>query len=403
MRPYSTFRRDTSRVDPEMIWRAFATDRSTAVHEFRSSAARRRVVAFQAAIVVAASPLAGQAPRSLSDSAFAAIIGRASEASGFFDTDNLVSNEDSYLHPLTTLRRVGVSGGVYVGVGPDQNFSYIAAIRPRAAFIVDIRRDNLLEHLLFKSVFARSRNRVEYLALLFGKAAPPDTAGWGARTIDALLDYVVHAPAAVGAHDRVMAEVRRSGIPLTNRDLETIRRFHAAFIAAGPALRFNTFGRAPQAGYPDYAWLAAARDRNGTQASFLAGEAAFRVVKSLEDRNLVIPVVGDFGGQRAFAAVARWMADHHEALSALYASNVEQYLVRDGTFDAFAANVKRLPRDARSVIIRSCFTCRRGHESGVAGFYSVQLTQLADTFVALHAAGRLRQYGDVVYTGQLPP
>src|SRR5688572_2736680 len=106
---------------------------------------------------VATGTATAQIPRSLSDSAFAALVARFSEPSGYFDTDNIISNEDSYLHPISTLRRIGVTGGVYVGVGPDQNFSYIAAVRPRAAVIVDIRRDNLLEHLLFKSVFALSR------------------------------------------------------------------------------------------------------------------------------------------------------------------------------------------------------------------------------------------------------
>ena len=49
-----------------------------------------------------------------------------------------------------------MKGGVYVGVGPNQNFTYIAAIRPELAFIVDIRRQNLLEHLLFKVLTEKS-------------------------------------------------------------------------------------------------------------------------------------------------------------------------------------------------------------------------------------------------------
>src|SRR5690242_4938674 len=91
---------------------------------------------------LAATNGAAQAPKSLPDSAFAALSLRLSEASGYFDTDNLISNEDSYLHPITTLRRLGIVGGTYIGVGPDQNFSYIAQVRPGIAFILDIRRDN---------------------------------------------------------------------------------------------------------------------------------------------------------------------------------------------------------------------------------------------------------------------
>ena len=57
------------------------------------------------------------------------------------------------------LRERGISGGVYIGVGPDQNFSYIAHVRPSVAVIVDIRRDNLLLHLLFKALFESAPSR----------------------------------------------------------------------------------------------------------------------------------------------------------------------------------------------------------------------------------------------------
>src|SRR3954451_3361013 len=84
----------------------------------------------------------------------AALVEQLSEEGGEFDTDNLISNERSYLEVMPALKAAGVSGGAYIGVGPDQNFSYIAQLRPSIAFIIDIRRDNLLLHLLFKSLFA---------------------------------------------------------------------------------------------------------------------------------------------------------------------------------------------------------------------------------------------------------
>ena len=359
--------------------------------------------------VLACAPGRGatQAPRALTDSAFAALVTRLSEPSGYFDTDNLISNEDSFLHPVSTLRKIGTTGGVYVGVGPDQNFSYIATIRPRAAFIVDIRRDNMLEHLLFKAIFAQSQNRVEYLALLFGRAAPADTAGWGARPVDSLLYYMDAArpdsAAAARARARVTAEVRRSRVPLSATDLATIARFHSTFIAAGPGLRFNTFGRAPQPYYPDYRRLAGERDRNGRQASFLAAESDFQFVKGLEDRNLVIPVVGNFAGTTALAGVASWMRSHGETLSALYTSNVEQYLFRDGGFDLFAKSVENLPRDVRSAIIRSCFQCSAAHPQRVGTYHAVMVVQLAERFASLRASGQIARYSDLVTVGLVQP
>src|SRR5438105_14177701 len=75
-------------------------------------------------------------------SPFAQQIAALSEPAGYFDTDNLISNESSYLQVVPELRRAGISGGAYIGVGPDQNFTYIAEVRPAVAFIVDLRRDD---------------------------------------------------------------------------------------------------------------------------------------------------------------------------------------------------------------------------------------------------------------------
>ena len=104
--------------------------------------------------VVLVSSLATSQVRAAAQS-FAALSEQLSEPNGDFDTDNLISNESSYLHVMPALEQGGVTGGAYIGVGPDQNFSYIARIRPASAFIIDIRRDNLLLHLLFKALFAR--------------------------------------------------------------------------------------------------------------------------------------------------------------------------------------------------------------------------------------------------------
>ena len=62
--------------------------------------------------------------------------------------------------------------GVYLGVGPEQNFTYIAAIQPRLAFIIDIRRDNMIEHLMYKALFELSADRAEFISrLLLAKTA----------------------------------------------------------------------------------------------------------------------------------------------------------------------------------------------------------------------------------------
>ena len=358
---------------------------------------------------MAATRLAAQAapapavPARLSPAAFAALSARLSEPGGYFDTDNLISNEDSYLHAVTALARRGVRGGAYLGVGPDQNFSYIAAVRPHIAFIVDVRRANLLEQLLFKALFARARNRIDYLCLLFGAAAPADTTGWGARDITQLLAYVRAHPAdsasARAARRVALAAARSSGIALSREDLATIARFHQTFIAQGLDLRMTTFGRPERLDYPTYGDLLQQTDLAGRHASYLAHEADVQFWRSLEERNLVVPVVGDLAGPRAVRGIGQYLKAHHEAISAVYASNVEQYLFRGGTFDRWAANVAQLPRDRRSAIIRSVFPYGRPHPDARPGYLTVQLVQPVAAFLADVRAGGYRGYWDLVTRG----
>ncbi len=338
---------------------------------------------------------------------FAPLIARLSEPGGYFDTDNLISNEKSYLHVIGVLERLPVKGGAYIGVGPDQNFSYIARIQPRIAFIVDIRRDNLLQHLLFKALFARSRNRLQYLALLLGRPVPAEVglmSELSAEQLVSTIDALRASPASTrAAADIVLAEVRRYGVPLTLADLATIQRFHAAFIAGGLSLQFTSVGRPPQWYYPTLRQLVLERDLRGQFASYLARESDFQLLKSMQRRNLIVPVVGDFGGATAMNAVGRYIAQRGDKLSALYASNAEDYVMRGGGFDQYARSVLAMPRDSRSVFIRSFFGGEGGHPDNVKGYYSTQLLQTIDDFAADMATTGYRSYRDLVRRRTVPP
>jgi hypothetical protein len=330
-------------------------------------------------------------------SPFAARIASLSEPAGYFDTDNLISNERSYLQVLPELRERKVRGGAYVGVGPDQNFSYIAEVRPSVAFIVDVRRDNLLLHLLFKALFASSRTRVEYLAQLTGRPVPAEIESWRRAAIDRLTAYIdgaVPDPRAIDAlRRRVDAAVAHIGVPLSQQDRDTIDRFHRRFIADGLSLRFESTGRAPQSYYPTYRDLLRETDATGRQGNYLASEDAFEFVKSLEERDLVIPVIGDLSGPSAVASIAREIDGRHERLSAFYVSNVEFYLFSEGSFPRFVANLGRLPHSPNSVLIRSIFG--RYVAPARPGDASASRLAAVDELLREHAAGRIRFYGDL--------
>src|SRR4051812_42547400 len=107
-------------------------------------------------------------PRQLSDRAFWQMIVDFSERGGFFRSDNLVSNETTFQQVIPELKQ-RAAGGVYIGVGPDQNFTYITALQPRIAFVVDIRRQNLLLHLMYKAIIEMSEDRADFLSRLFSR------------------------------------------------------------------------------------------------------------------------------------------------------------------------------------------------------------------------------------------
>ncbi len=348
-------------------------------------------------MALAASSLPAQGARdSLSASQFAALSARLSDAGGYFDTDNLISNEKSLLHPLSLLDARGVRGGVYVGVGPDQNFNYIARVQPRLAIIADIRRDNLLHHLLFKALFAAASSRQEFLALWIGRPVPSAPVP---VSIDELVAWAERTPATAASRERALRRVREqvvaSGLALSAADLATIARFHTAFITDGVRLRFTSTGRAPQWYYPTLGELLRERDLLGRQASYLASDTAFRVVQSLERRNLVVPVVGDLSGA-VLSKLAAVLKERGEAVSVLYTSNVEDYLIRDGRFPAFVRGVRALPREVNAVVIRSWFGGEGSHPLNVAGYHTTQLTSSLTEFVGDSSVESARRYWDVV-------
>jgi hypothetical protein len=365
-----------------------------------SPSARSRLALLAGCLAATACASHAPEPRT-TDPVFRELVASVSEAPGYFDTDNLISNERSYLHVLSDLRSRGIRGGAYLGVGPDQNFSYIAEIEPEIAFIVDIRRDNFLQHLMFKALFTGSQSRLEYMALLFGRPVP-DRRGSNTETaLEELIHYVDNTPPTAAsrkvARERVDKAVRGFGLELEEEDLATIRRFHDEFMDEGLDLRFRSHGRAPRFYYPTYRDLLLEGDRSGRRANYLAQEGLFRTVQRLQREDRIVPVVGDLAGRHALRAIGEHLTRRKLVVSAFYTSNVEFYLFGSGGFNRFIENLRALPLTETSVIVRSVFHGLRGPPpKAVPGYYSTQLAQSADLLVRRVEDGSYRSYWDVV-------
>ncbi|MEO5960685.1 MAG: hypothetical protein ABIR80_16350, partial [Opitutaceae bacterium] len=356
---------------------------------------------FVALCVLAANWLAAaEVQPALSPAAFAALVEKLSESGADFGSDNLISNEQSYLHVMPALERARVSGGAYVGVAPDQNFSYLAQIKPEIAYLIDLRRDNLLLLLLFKALFAEAPTRVGYLCLLTGRPPPEQPERWADKTIKEIIAYVDGAkPLPESEQKKIQARLdavmQGFGVPLSAGDLATIAKARSEFVAGGLALRFEVRGRGESPNYPTLRTLLAENDGAGHQLSFLASEVAFQFVRSLQTRNLIVPVVGDVSGARAMRGIAADMKARGLRLSGFYISNVEYYLFQDRTFDAYIENLRQFPHDERSTVIRSVFPSggNRTLAPPVPGYYSTSLVQSLDAMLADTAANKYRGYG----------
>lgn len=318
---------------------------------------------------------------------FGKLVARLSGQGGYFDTDNLISNESSYLHVIPRLNSLNLKGGAYIGVGPDQNFSYIAHLEPELAIILDIRRDNMLMHLLYKALFQLSDDRGAFLANLFGRSL--ENNDQVPEDIDELMDVIEALPrlpeaereALVGA---IVKKVLQFEVALDEADLENIRRFYREFINKGPGLRFTSHGRAPQSYYPTYRQLATETTVEGERVGFLSKEIYFQRLKNLHEANRIVPAVGNFAGPHALPEIGAYLKEQGLAVTAFYTSNVEFYLVNQRRIDRFADNVRQLPLHEGGVFIRSYFNrWRAGHPLSVPGYGSTQILQPVDVMLNL--------------------
>ena len=137
--------------------------------------------------------------------------------------------------------------------------------------------------------------------------------------------------------------------------------YRTAFFNGGPQLNYQ-FGSGSMRGggrnSPTYETLqASTTDEHGVNRSFLANDENFQWVKDFQSKNLLVPLVGNFGGPKVIRAVGNYVRDHGGTVTTFYLSNVEQYLWQGGIWEPFCASVATVPLDDTSTFI---FTGRGG-------------------------------------------
>jgi len=334
---------------------------------------------------ISAENTASKLPSRLTDKEFWKLVSDFSEPSGTFHSENLVSNEAYYQGIIPELLKRVKPGQVYMGVGPEQNFTYMTASRPAMAFIVDIRRGNLDVHLMYKALFELSADRAEFVSKLFSRKRPEGLTT-ESKAEDIFAAYI-KVPGDKALYEQNLQAIenhlmKKHGFALTSGDLDGIEYAYSAFFASGPYIQYQlsgggwgggrsqTFGTTMRTsmrtgGHPSYADLMTATDLDGSQHSYLSTEERFRFLKDLETRNMVVPIVGNFAGPKAIRSVGDYLKDKGVIVSTFYMSNVEQYLTQGTQSMDFCYNVGTLPLDSTSTLIRST---RGGSSGGMMGF-----------------------------------
>jgi hypothetical protein len=331
-------------------------------------------------------------PERLTDVEFWALTTDLSEVGGDFHSDNFTSNEADFADVATELA-AHHQGGAYLGVGPEQNFSYIAAIRPSIAFLVDIRRQAVVQHLLYKALFEMSTDRADFLARLFSRVKPDAVdASSIARIWDAF-------PVGPGTNRELYLKNRQEvsdhltkthKFALSTEDLASLDYVYSAFFSLGPDINYAGFQQGLTTGNMTFAKLSVKADKAGALRSFLASEGAFQFIKTLQTRNLIVPVQADLAGPKAIRGIGDYLRAHDATVTAFYISNVEQYLFGsssapaidiNGGWHAFYDTLATLPITPSSVLVR--------------GLSRTAITRCPIwDFLKIVAAGKVKSMGD---------
>jgi hypothetical protein len=331
------------------------------------SASAERATPASADVLPSAS---AKAAREAAARRYADLVNDLSEKDTYFFSDNLISNETSYLQIADELEKLSDPTSVYVGVGPEQNFSYIALARPSTAFIVDIRRANMLLHLLYRASFEEAQSRSHFAALLLGRAH--DTAHTNAAdaTIDQVLESASKGEATPetfkAANAALMKRIKGYGVKLSAEDEKGIEKMHKTFFDEQLGIRFELHEKNGRA-YPTLRELLKTESPSGKTGGFLAKEDSFRFLQEMQRAGKIVPIVGDFAGDHALAQLASYLKSESKNVGVFYVSNVEQYLLEPKIWKKWVRNVKALPKTEKALFLRGYLDQGKKHPKQLKG------------------------------------
>jgi hypothetical protein len=322
-----------------------------------------RIIAALSLMLTIISRAADTLPAQLSDAAYWKMISDFSEPDGYYEFNVYTGNEPGYQDLLPDLTKSVPAGGTYLGVGPEQNFTYIAALRPKIAFIIDIRRDMMLEHLMYKAVFEMSSTRAEFVGKLFSRQQPSQlTADSPVQSIFQAYATTRADPSLAEEHFKnIMARLRTMhGFAIAESDERRIRSIYLTFAREGVVNFMSSLES------PGYMRLMTTTDRAGRNWSYLASNENFDRVRTMHEKNLIVPLVADFAGPKTLRMIGQYLRDHGAIVNVFYVSNVEDYIQQK--WAGYSRNMASLPIDSSSVLVRWSIGSRPPWPASIADF-----------------------------------
>jgi hypothetical protein len=323
------------------------------------------------------------------DQTLARVIANLSEPDAGKAADNFLTNEDSFARVAGDLERLATNGGVTIGVGPDQNFTFIAQTRPTLAFILDFRRRNALLHFVHKALFALSPDRASYLTNLTARTPREWPSNPSANELVAALEGVAMDRARLDTTIARVADFLRPLKLVSDAEWPDIATVQAKL--AGPGLNAR-FLALPM--YPTFSRLIRSLDHQNRPAHFLARDDWYQTVRNLQIGDRLIPLTGDFAGPQALPSLGDWLRDRGLKVAVCYVSDVEFFLLRSGRFAAYAANLARLPWDQDALMIRTS-TREIPHPERHPGDSSTTILRPAAPFLEAALAGKIKSVEDL--------
>ena len=253
-----------------------------------------------------------------------------------------------------------------------------------------------------KAIFHLAPTRAQYLSLLLSKPVPKEKAlAPDAPTTD-ILNLFSQLPSDERAYASNLAAIRKSikddfQVQLSEADQGSLSYVYKNFYDDSLDIAYRMEGT--RGGwFPTLKELILQPDQHGKLGNFLASKEDYDVVRDLHRRNLIIPVVGDFAGKKALAAIGDYLRKNAITVTAFYTSNVEQYLFQNGVFGGFAENVRKLPLTGKSLFIRAVPNTRFTHPAQLPGHRTTTLLQQMTVFLRDFDEGRYQSYSDMVTT-----